>query len=104
MARLLNLLRRRRERLERDLDRELRYHVDRRVDDMVEAGLSESEARRQVSLEFGGAAQVQESVRDAWTYRWLDHFVRDVLYAVRTLRRSWGFTLGAGAVVALTIG
>ena len=49
MARLLNVFRGRRDRLEHDLDRELRYHVDRRIDDLVKAGLSESEARRRVS-------------------------------------------------------
>jgi putative ABC transport system permease protein len=47
---ILNLFGRRRDRLERDLDRELRYHIDRRVDDMVKSGLSETEARRQASI------------------------------------------------------
>ncbi len=104
MARLLNLFPWRRDRLEQDLDRELRYHVDRRVEDMIKAGLSESEARRQASLELGGVAQVQEAVRDAWTWRWLDALLRDVRYAIRSLTRSWGFACGAGAVLALAIG
>ena len=104
MTRLLNLFRWRRDRLERDLDRELRYHVDRRVDDLIKDGLSEPEARRQASLELGGVPQVQEAVRDTWIWRWLDALVRDVRYAMRSLTRSWGFTLGAGAVLALAIG
>ena len=104
MTRFLNLFRWRRDRLERDLDRELRYHVDRRVDDLIKDGLSEPEARRQASLELGGVPQVQEAVRDAWIWRWLDALVRDVRYAVRSLTRSWGFALGAGAVLALAIG
>lgn len=104
MGRLFNLFRTRRDRLERDLDRELQYHVDRRVEDLIGAGESEPEARRQASLELGGVAQVQEAVRDAWIWRWLDALARDVRYAVRTLTKSWGFTLGAGAVLALAIG
>ena len=104
MARLRNLFRGRRDRLERDLDRELRYHVERRVEDGIQAGLSEPEARRQASIEFGGVPQVQEAVRDAWKSRWLDDLVGDVRYAIRTLTRSWGFALGAGAVLALAIG
>ena len=104
MTRLLNLFRRRRDRLERDLDRELRYHVDRRVEDLIKDGLSEPEARRQASLELGGVPQVQEAVRDTWIWRWLDALVRDVRYAIRSLTRSWGFALGAGAVLALAIG
>src|SRR5688500_11639093 len=102
MTRLRNLFRWRRDRLERDFDRELRYHVDRRVEDMIKAGLSEPEARRQASLELGGVAQVQEAVRDTWIWLWLDALVRDVRYAIRSLTRSWGFSLGGGAVLALT--
>ena len=104
MARFFNLFRRRRDRLERDLDRELQYHVDRRVTELTTTGLNEADARRWARIELGGVAQVQEAVRDTWTHQWLDAVVRDVPYAMRTLRKSWGFTLGAGAVLALTIG
>ena len=104
MARFTNFFPWRRRRLERDLDRELQYHLDRRVDDGIKAGLSESEARRQARLELGGVPQVQEAVRDAWIWRWLDALIRDVRYAVRSLIKSWGFTLGAGAVLAIAIG
>jgi putative ABC transport system permease protein len=104
VTRLLNLLRRRRDRLERDLERELRYHVDRRVEDLTSGGLSEPEARRRAGIELGGVPQVQEAVRDTWIWRWLDALLRDVRYALRTLARTWGFALGAGAVLALAIG
>ena len=104
MMKFLNLFRRRRDQLERDLDRELRYHMDRRVEDLIKDGLSEPEARRRASIELGGVPQVQEAVRDTWIWRWLDALVRDVRYAVRSLTRSWGFALGAGAVLALAIG
>ena len=104
MSKFLNLFRGRRDRQERDLDRELRYHVDRRVEDLIKDGLSESEARRVARLELGGVLQVQEAVRDAWIWRWLDTLMRDVRYAIRSLARSWGLALGAGAVLALAIG
>ncbi len=55
MVRLLNLLRRRRDRLEDELDRELRYHLDRRIAEMTAEGLDEAEARRRANLEIGGA-------------------------------------------------
>jgi len=104
VTRLLSLFRRRRDRLERDLDRELRYHMDRRVEDLIKDGLREPEARRRANIELGGVPQVQEAVRDTWIWRWLDAFVRDLRYALRSLTRSWGFALGASAVLALAIG
>ena len=104
MTKLVNLFRRRRDRLERDLDRELRYHLDRRVEELTKDGLGEPEARRRASIELGGVPQVQEAVRDTWIWRWLDELLRDVRYAMRSLTRSWGFTAGAGTVLALTIG
>ena len=104
MRKILNLLPWRRDAMERDLARELRYHVDRRVDDMMKAGVSEREARRRACIEIGGVTQVQEDVRDTWMWRWLDVLGSDLRYAARSLSKSWGFTLGAAAVLALGIG
>ena len=83
MWKLLNLLPGRRRRMERELERELRYHIDRRIDDLRRRGLSEADARRQVALEFGGVTQIREEVRDTWLWRWLDDGRRDLQYAGR---------------------
>ena len=87
-----------------DLERELQYHLDRRVEDLIDDGLSEPDARRQANLGLGGVPQVQEAVRDTWIWRWLDDLARDVRGGMRSLTRSWGFSLGVGAVLALAIG
>src|SRR6059058_1047597 len=102
MRKVLNLLGWRRKRMERELDRELRYHLDWRVQDLVKAGLREEDARRQAAIELGGYDQVQEDVRDTWTWRWLDDALRDARYAARSLARSPGFTVTA--IVSLAIG
>jgi hypothetical protein len=47
-----------------DLDEELRFHIDARIDDLVAEGLTLEEARRRTHLELGGVMQVKEAVRD----------------------------------------
>jgi len=100
MNRILNWFRRRR--LEGDLDRELQYHVDRRVTDLIHSGLPEPEARRRVALELGGATQLREEVRDIWLTRWLRDFVYDLRFSARSFLRSPSFT--ATAVLSLGLG
>src|SRR5258707_15072444 len=100
MKRMLNwfLLRK----LENELDRELKYHIDRRVSDLIHSGLPETEARRRAALEFGGGTQVREKGRDIWLTRWLREFVYDLHFSVRSFLRSPSFTVTA--VLSLTLG
>ena len=105
MWKLLNLLPWRRRRMERELERELRYHVDRRIDDLRAVRLSDADARRQVALEFGGVLQVREEVRETWLWRWLDErpaATCDTPAAL--LRRSPAFAATALLSLALGIG
>jgi putative ABC transport system permease protein len=92
----------RRDRVERELDAELRYHFDRRVDDLVAEGHSVDEARRAARLEFGGFDQIKEQCRDARGTRWLEDAASDVRYALRLLRKDRAFA--AVAIVALGLG
>src|SRR6185436_5881762 len=90
MNRILNWFRLRR--LEGDLDRELQYHIDRRVMDLMQSGLPEPEARKRVALELGGAAQVREEMRDIWLTRWLRDFLYDLRFSARSFIRSPALT------------
>jgi predicted permease len=100
MKRLLNWFRR--GALERDLDRELRYHLDRRVGDLMRSGIPEREAKKQATLELGGLAQVREEVRDVWLTRWLRDFLYDLRFSMRSFLRSPSFT--ATTVLSLAFG
>jgi len=101
MNRIFNWFRQRR--LEDDLDRELQYHIDRRVTDLIHAGLPEPEARRRVALELGGAT-LREEVRDIWLNRWLRDFVHDLRFSARSILRSPSLTTTAVLSLALGIG
>src|SRR5213080_2231049 len=102
MNRVLNWFRRRK--LETNLDRELSYHLDRRVSDLIHSGIPEPEARRRVGLELGGATQVREEVRDVWLTRWLRDFAYDLRFSARSFRRSPSFTATTVLSLALGIG
>src|SRR5437867_3812386 len=102
MNRVLNWFRRRK--LETDLDRELSYHLDRRVSDLIHSGIPEPEARRRAALELGDATQVREEVRDIWLTRWLRDFVYDLRFSARSSLRSPSFTATIVLSLALGIG
>jgi predicted permease len=102
MKKLLNWLRR--GRLENGLDRELSYHIGRRVADLVMSGVRESEARRRAVLELGGLTQVREEVRDVWLTQWLRDFVYDLRFSARSFLRSPSFTATVVLSLALGIG
>ena len=102
MKRILNWFRLRS--LESDLDRELQYHIDRRVADLIHSGVPEREARRRAALELGGATQIREEVRDIWLTRWLRDFVYDLRFSARSFLRSPSFTATAVLSLALGIG
>src|ERR1700757_888995 len=94
----------RRENLESALNRELQYHLERRVSDLETSGMPAAEARRQAVLELGGVTQVREEVRDVWLSQWLRDFVYDLRISARAFLRSPSFALTAVLSLALGIG
>src|SRR3982751_3329036 len=93
-----------RERQERELDAELRYHVDMLVEQNLRQGMPPEAARREALRVFGPVAGVKDDVRDKWLSRFVEVAAQDVRYGVRSLRRNPGFALVVIITMALGIG
>ena len=94
---------------DRELDEELRAHLDRAIALNLARGMTEADARHAAHREFGNVTAITEAARSAWRWQWLEQLRQDARYALRSMRRRPGFTavaissiaVGTGAAVAL---
>jgi macrolide transport system ATP-binding/permease protein len=97
---------RRRRRFESEMEEELRFHLDMKAQDGVEAGLSEEEARYRTLRQFGNTSKIREQSREVWILAALETLAQDLRFAVRMLRKSPTFTamslLGLGLGIGLS--
>ena len=84
--RLRSILRGRR--VERELDEELQFHLEHKIEEGIANGLSPKEARYAAMRAMDGLEQRKEEMRDMRRIHWLTDFLDDAHYAIRSLRRT----------------
>ncbi|HYI97536.1 MAG TPA: ABC transporter permease [Bryobacteraceae bacterium] len=93
-----------RTRMNRELDDEVRFHLDMQIEDNLSAGMNPSEARYAALRSFGAIEPMKESYRERSAFAFLETVAQDLRYAVRNLRRNPSFALTSVATLALAIG
>ncbi len=107
MNRIIEALRRalflfRRDRFDRELEEEMRFHLDMKIAENIDRGMTPDEARYDALRRFGNRTILQEQSRDIWLFAFLEEMAKDLRYGVRVLLKNRVFT--AVAVVTLAIG
>ena len=90
--------------VERELDEEMRFHVEMETQRLVREGMDPDQARRAALIRFGGVERYKEQTRDARTTRWVEDGMHDLKYTLRMLFKNPVFSGVAIVTLALGIG
>ena len=90
--------------MDQELDEEMRFHLERDIEQNIRNGMSPEDARYAALRSFGGVDQSKEECRSSRGVGLIESVVRDVSYGLRVLFKSYAFTIVVILTLALGIG
>src|SRR3974377_354492 len=93
-----------RSQMERELDAEMRFHIEALAEEFMRSGMPREKALRKARIEFGGVERIKEECRETRKLKFIEDLVYDLHFAARVLLKSTGFTGAAIVTLALGLG
>src|SRR5690349_17931661 len=90
--------------VDRDIQRELDFHVNERAEQLHAEGMPLDRARDAARRQFGNALRIREDAHQADSVGWIESFTRELRFAVRVFRKNPGFAMTAVPTLGLGIG